>query len=272
MKVIIDNYTSNKTTEPMYFSECLNRIGFETALWTRNHISLFDLYEILKPDLVIANLSTISLDLFKVLKGKSTDLAVNVSGASQDEVSALEAAITSNNINCPVIFSDGINDKFKTDLPHSAIMKGADVFLSQQNIGGIPDYNISKAFFLDTKHDVEHDGTYHIIAKEEDVPSDMFLPINVNFAICKKYDEIEFVQSSRRLSQHFFDVNFYGNKVNTTTVGEDSEEINSFINKHFGDDVQSSVKSRHSCVNRVARFLQKIKCKDGANKVRSIKV
>jgi hypothetical protein len=272
MNVIIDNYTSEKTTEPMYLAECFNRVGIQAALWNRSEVSLFDLYEIIKPNLIIANLSTISLDLFKVLKGKSTDLVVNISGGSQEDVSALESAVKANNISCPLLFSDGINDKYKTSLTHLEIMKGADIFLSSQNIDGIPDYSIDKAFFVDSAQDVTHEDTYHVIGIEHDVPFDMFLPINVNHEICKKYKKIEFIQSKLSLPQHFFDVNFYGSDVSTKTAGSDSDTISSFISQHFGEDVQSSVKSKHSCVSRAARLLQKIKCKDEASKVRNIKV
>ena len=272
MNVIIDNYTSEKTTEPMYLAECLNNVGFEAALWNRSDISLFDLYEIVKPNLIIANLSTISIDLFKVLKGKSIELVVNISGASQEDVSALESAIKSNNINCPLLFSDGINDNYKTSLTHIEIMKGADIFLGHQNIDGIPEYSIDKAFFVDSAQEVSHEDTYHVIGIDPDVASDMFLPINVNHKICRKYKKIDFIQSKLSLSQHFFDVNFYGPDVSTQTAGSDAEAISSFLNEHFGEDVQSSIKTKHSCVNRVARLLQKIKCKDEASKVRKIKV
>jgi len=272
MNTIIEDYSSQETTEPMYFSECFNRIGLQSALWRRNQVSIFDLYEIMKPELIIANLQSVSLDLFKVLSGKPTELVVNISGSSQEEVSGLESAVQSNKINCPLVFSDGINDVYKTGLNYCPIMKGADIFLQLQNIDGIPEYDIDKAFFIDSDQDVSHEGTYHVISTDQSTKGDMLLPINISHQICKKYKNSEFIQSKKRLSQHFFDVNFYGNEVKTMISGEDAEEISSFVKKHFGEDVQQTVKSRHLCTSRVARLLQKIKRSEEANKVRKIKV
>jgi hypothetical protein len=270
MKFILENYASESTTEPMYFTECLNRAGCETALWNPGEISAFDIYDMVSPDVMVANLSSITIDLFKVLRGKSnTELVVNVSGASQDEILALEAATKSNGINCSLIFGDK-KAQYKTGLKFLHVLKGADVFLGNQ-VNTIPDYTIDKAFIIEEDNEISHAGCYHIVGLSRDVKCDIAVPISAFYQLCKNYKEIIIKKTTTDLSQFFFDTHFYGNNVSIETEGKNKAEIDKVLNSHFDGDVQRSIKTKHTCIRRVARWLQKLGCKDEAVKVRNIK-
>jgi hypothetical protein len=270
MKIILENYSDDSTTEPMYFAECLNRVGCETALWNLDKTSAFDIYDIVSPDVVVVNLSSITIDLFKVLRGKSnTELVVNVSGASQDEILALEVATKSNRINCSLIFGDG-TDQYKTNLKYLQVLKGADIFLQKQaNV--IPGFLIDKAFMIEEDDEVSSTGCYHIIGLSRGIKCDIAVPISAFYQLCKNYKEIIIKKTTTGLTQFFFDAHFYGGNVSIETGGKNKSEIDELLSLHFDEDVQRSIKTKHTCTRRVARWLQKIGCKDEAGKVLSIK-
>jgi len=270
MKFLLENYSDESTTEPLYFTECLNRVGCEAVLWNPGQASMFDMYDAASPDVMVANLSSITLDLFKVLRGrKNTELVVHVSGASQEEISALEKAIDSNGINCPLIFGDRAGDRYKTSLKYLHVLKGADIFLQNQT-NSLPEYTIEKAFMIEEAEEVASDGSYHVIGLRKDVPCDMFIPTSAFYQICKNYDEIVFKKTSTVFTQFFFDAHFYGNSVSVETGGENKGGVDKILSDYFDSDVQQSIKSRHTCTRRVARWLQKLGCKDEAGKVRKV--
>jgi len=271
MKFIIENYSTEFTTEPLYFTECLNKIGCETVLWNPKEISTFDIYDIVAPDVIVASLASITLDLFKVLRGKgNTELIINVSEASQNEISALEEAVKVNGINCPLIFGDGVGDQYKTNLKYLHILKGADIFLQNQD-NRLPDYSIDKAFMIEEDDEIASSGSYHVVGLRKDIKADIMVPVSAFYQICKNYKKIIFKKTNTALSQFFFDAHFYGNNISVETGGENKEEIDKILNTYFDGDVQQSVKTRHTCTRRVARWLQKLGCKDESRKVRNVK-
>ena len=210
MKAILENYSSNLTTEPLYFSECLNRIGSQGMLWSPQEISIYDAYDIMQPDVIVVSLKTISLDIFKLLKGSETKLVVNNSNSSEEEVVMLCKAIKSNDINCPFIFSDTCPNDTVEGVNRVNILKGADIFLQKQN-DNLPQYSIDAAFVVDSPQEsIEFDGSYHVLSQYTDRPADIQFPIHTFYALCKRYKEIIVNQSVEDgIPQSFFDAHLY---------------------------------------------------------------
>jgi len=271
MKFILENYADEFTTEPMYFTECLNRVGCETTLWNPSEVSTFDIYDIVSPDVMVVKLTSMTLDLFKVLRGKkNTELVVNVSGASQDEISALGEAVKANGINCSLIFGDKIGDRYKTKLKYLHVLKGADIFLQNQG-NALPTYLIDKAFMIEKDADISASGSYHVVGLNKDLKCDITVPATAFYQLCQSYGEIIFRKTSTDLTQFFFDAYFYGNNVSIETGGENKEKIDKILSSYFDGDIQKSIQARHTCTRRVARWLQKLGCKDEAVKARNVK-
>ena len=264
MKAILENYSSNLTTEPLYFSECLNRIGSQGMLWNPSEISIYDAYDVMKPDVIMLTLRSISLDIFKLLKSSPAQLVVNTSGCSEDEVELLCEAIKFNKIDCPFIFSDTSANGTVQGIQRVNILKGADIFLKNQT-NTIPEYSIDAAFVVDSdQEEVDFDGSYHILSQYEDVKADIHFPINSFYALCKNYKEIIIKTSvGNTLSQSFFDAHLYGSKVKVEDKGA--------LGDKFGDNIKKSVKSKHLCTHRVSRFLGKLGFKEEAKSDEKIK-
>ena len=271
MKAILENYASNLTTEPLYFSECLNRIGSQGMLWNPAELSIYDAYDVMNPDLIVVTLGSISLDIFKLLKNSPTKLVVNISGCPKDQVELLCEAIKTNKIDCPFIFGDTSPNDIVGGIRHVNILKGADIFLKYQN-NTLPDYAIDAAFIVDSEEEeIGFEGSYHVLSQDESIKADIHFPINSFYALCGNYKEI-FIKHSvdNVLSQVFFDAHLYGNKITIDPVGGESQSVTDMLLDKFGSDVKKSVGSKHLCTHRVSRFLRKLGLKEEAKNVEKI--
>ena len=69
MRVLIHNYSTSQTTEPLYLTEAFNAIEGVTAnIWSAQvNASTFDVFDSFKPDLFITDIKMISNDIFYFL-------------------------------------------------------------------------------------------------------------------------------------------------------------------------------------------------------------
>ena len=96
MKIVMQNYANQQSTEALYLTECFNISGIETTLWHTEQLSAFDVLDVADPDVVVCSLSKISLDIFKAISGTKREMIVNVTGASQKDIDLLEKAMIYN--------------------------------------------------------------------------------------------------------------------------------------------------------------------------------
>tara|TARA_R110002020_G_scaffold103752_23_gene243242 strand:- start:20838 stop:21665 length:828 start_codon:yes stop_codon:yes gene_type:complete len=273
MKAILENYSSNLTTEPLYFSECLNRVGSQGMLWNPEEVSIYDAHDVMKPDVVVVTMGKLSLDIFKLLKSSSTKLVVNVAGSSEKEVDLLCEAIKTNKIDCPFIFSETSPNGTHNGIRRVNILKGADVFLQDQN-NTIPDYLIDKAFVVDEDQEmIDFEGSYHVLSQYSEVKADIHFPIHSFYALCKNYKEIVIKHRDMVPTQLFFDAHFYGDNV---SLDGPSISLNTKIGSGdkprsmFGSNAKKEVKAKHLCTHRMARFLRSLGDTEEAKKVEDL--
>ena len=137
MRVLIDNYSSRTSTEPIYFEQTMKRIGIEAVVWNRNQISTYDVFDRVQPDLFITHHNRLDNDIVKYLFGstKPLDLVLNVTGLDEEKSLALNQLLQdlkTKKVNVPFVFSntpEGIPEaKLKNFTTHS-ILPGADLFI-----------------------------------------------------------------------------------------------------------------------------------------------
>jgi hypothetical protein len=270
MKIVMQNYANQHSTEALYLTECFNISGIETTLWHTEQLSAFDVLDVADPDVVVCSLSKISLDIFKAISGTKREMIVNVTGASQKDIDLLEKAMDKNSIKCPMLFGRESEGTFKSKIKYTSVLSGADVFLKNlKNV--IPDYRINTLYIVDSNQEIDDKEPHHIVSTNEGVKCDMVIPVNALYKVCQNYNKVVIKQSLVDIPQSVFDTIFYSDNVSIESSGDNSEQVQKSIASIFGDAPKKSI-LQHVCTRRASRFLQKIGCKEQADRARKIDI
>ena len=144
MKLLIQNYSSEETTEPLYINECVNRVeGSSSAIWGDKSVSAYDMFDAVNPDLFLTHYTLLSDDVVKYLSSSGIDLVLNITGAEQGHIDMLEEIISNNKIKCPLVFTNkpqGLSQIIQRKTKLVSIMHAADPFLKMQKIES-PEYS-----------------------------------------------------------------------------------------------------------------------------------
>ena len=108
MKILLQNYATSDTSEPLYISECVNSLaGLESFLWKDNSVSAFDMFDVIQPTTFITHYSLLSKDIIKYLSGNNKiECVLNVTGAEQQHIDMIDEIVATNKIQCPFIFTN----------------------------------------------------------------------------------------------------------------------------------------------------------------------
>ena len=108
MKILVQNYTSTLSTEPIYLNECFKRVGITSNVWDSSKTSVFDALDLTTPDVLIMHYTSAALqDVFKYLSNnKKISLSLNITGIQKGHLDILTNLIDANNIECPFLFSN----------------------------------------------------------------------------------------------------------------------------------------------------------------------
>jgi hypothetical protein len=274
MRFLIDNYASSESTEPYYLNATINNIeGCFSHLWNRNQVGAYDIFDITKPDIFIAQKDNISMDALKYMnENKHISMIINVTGLKGDELLALEDAVKQHNLNVPFVFNNGTEKLKSNKINVVNILKGADIYLSAVDK---LDYKIDKAVIVQKKSQIDYSysGTYHYLSTSEDLVKDVDIvqPVMRIQNIYANYSEIIFKPFYDTIPQIFFDAVLNHNNVSYECDGtEKSRLINEKIKSILGEDKsewQKLVKSKHTCLNRTKSLLSQLPCNDAVSKL-----
>ena len=290
MRILIHNYTSILSTEPMYLARSFEIVGHEVHLWNDPNASVFDTFDQFKPDLFITHFQFINNDCIKYLsQNKDIQLVVNCTGATTDQLKSVAANILENNINCPVLFTNaGAGLKYaKTEkIRMESVLPGLDVFLPPQVL---PDYKLDIGVVALEPNEtidkaIKNKDTYHLLklttSDERDKNFDM--PVNIlNLrSLYSKYKEITFATPmSIVFSQLFYEATFYADKVSFKLTEEEQPMFDSFLQQVFKEEqtddisnaLKSQIKSNHTCISRAARLCKFLKDSETKLKLEKIR-
>jgi hypothetical protein len=269
MRFLIDNYANSESTEPYYLNATINNIdGCVSHLWNRNQTSAYDIFDIVKPDIFIAQKDHISLDALKYMnEHKNIGMIINVTGFNNNELLNLDNIIQQNNLNVPFVFNNGVEKLKSNKINVVNILNSADIYLLAVDK---LDYKIDKAIIVQKKSQVDYSysGTYHYLSTNEELVKDVDIvqPVMRIQNIYGNYSEIVFKPFHDVIPQIFFDAILNHNNVSYECDGtEKSKLMNEKIHSTLGTDKsewQRNVKSKHTCLNRTKSLLSQLPCND----------
>lgn len=269
MRVLIDNYSSRTSTEPIYFEQTMKRVGIESVVWNRNQISTYDVFDRVQPDLFITHYKRLSNDVLKYLLGstKQIDLVLNVTGLDEGDSGALNQMLQdlkTKRVKIPFVFSntpEGIPEARLKDFKTHSILPGADLFIpNHSNI----DFNLDAAriYMGELDHDFngEHETYHNIDIGEKSEFSDFAATAVDMMPLYLKYKQICFIGKPQDLvSQLLFDAKIRHD--NVILASDDQEKLNSILEGVYKANFASpqDIKKRHTCLHRTKRLLSKLK-------------
>ena len=292
MQAIIQNYATANSTEPLYISECLNAIdGCKATVWNDSQASVFDIFDIVKPDVFITHYRMLSSDVIKYLSGSNIECSFNMTGAQQEHIDQMDEMLRSHKINCPFMFTNQpqrFNMLLQRKTKLISIMHGADIFLPAQEVA-LPEYNLDMCLITNYKGDAErltelldNYSCYHTVSTDPELADhvDINMPTMSLYAAYPRYKKIVITHESNYMPQYFFDSLLYGNETYFFTRHKAQQEKTDSVVKDILNTKQSLVCEydeiergsvdftkirknllmKHTCVNRVKRMLSRLKC------------
>lgn len=275
MKVLIDNYTNHKTTEPLYLNRTLNTIGIENALWDKRHISFYDVMDRFNPDVFVTSIATLSNDILHYFKANksSVDFITNITDASEEDLRTLVSVYEDCGINNKLLINNQAFCK-PVGVPPSVnkqdIYYGADIFIQQYDnklsneidLCVIVDGDVSESW-VRRAVETKDPKSYHILSLDGQYQGKDSQVTLVDMAnIYKLYKDISILSDKQSgiFTQLFFDLTIRGVDVTFTS-------LENLYNNDMLNDIKKNISSRHTCLNRVQTLLNKIGCKEEAAKV-----
>ena len=92
MRVLIQDYSSPNSTEPMYLCQSFNSVGIQASLWNSDRMSAYDVFDSFQPNLFVAHFTKITSDCVKYLAQNQHIKSINKLKSSVVEVVELLAA------------------------------------------------------------------------------------------------------------------------------------------------------------------------------------
>ena len=286
MQVLIQNYATSRSTEPLYISETLGHVGVNCVIWNKPDVTAFDMFDACKPSLFITNYRLITNDIIKYLAiNPGIDCVVNITGATQEHIETMESVFENNRVSCPFMFTNrprSLCELSPKSIPLHSIMHGADCYLPKQGIQ-TPDFEIDLGVIVDSPNDkvqsLLNKPTYHIISHDEEFEGvDIVAPIMHMYPLYSKYKQCV-IETDNYVPQSFFDSMFFGNETRLVS----SSNLNEAFEKNLKlplsllsgekinpDKIKEEAINNHTCISRVARMLSKLDCSTLSKKVESL--
>ena len=244
MKILVHNYSSETSTEPLYFYRCIQEKIGECRVWN-NQESAFDIFDDFDPSVFITHFSMITNDIVKRLQKSKTKLVVNVTGAVQEVLDRIESF----GLEGGVFFFQNFNLLDNVEV----IEPCADTYVAQ-GVKLKKAYDIETLFVVDNPRDIEllsplmeDRKTFHVISLVNDLIGlkevDACVPVAHLSRLYQNYSEIIVTKPTQSL----FDAAYYGGG---------AKILNNLGNLDFLQ--KKVVESAHSPYNRVSALLEKI--------------
>jgi len=274
MKILIQDYTSTLSTEPMYLNTCLQMTKVvQSNIWNTSSISTFDALDSSSPDILLCHYMTPVLnDILKYLsKNKKIELIVNITGAQDSYLDILENILDKNSVTCPFFISNLHQLIFTPKCKKKVVnlLPAVDLFLPKQNL---PEFNIETAILSDSKEFADkHTNKLKCYHKLGIGTQDQYFDFNVNAgsmtSLYDKYKKIILAADlSVTFSQLFFDAVFKSKKVVLKTNDEQksSQVLADLFDSNEDDEdiataIKNQIKTKHTCFNRAASLMEALK-------------
>ena len=258
MRFLISNYSTPWNTEPLYINNCLLNIKENSKILNPNN-SIYDEFDAFKPDVFITHISHLNKDIIHYILNNGNHILLVINTNYVDSESINKVINDLHLIYGIKIILFGEKNIDSSVVENIAFLPSADVFLPQ----GEKKYSIQKLIFVEKEEEItELDGTYHYTSCNNDLFNkvDFTLPINVLNTLFPNYKEIIFKGGSYIGTQLSFNAIYSGAKVIFDT--KEKIHLDKIDDIFKGGSLLSSVKNRHTCINRVKTLLSQLPIKD----------
>lgn len=269
MKVLIDNYSSVYCTEPMYLSATINSInGCSSLIFPAdNKISVYDKFDLTQPNIYLTHAMLMNNDIISYLvENKDIHAIISVSGLDQNQLSQIEQLFLYHNLKSLLFIINYPNHGLVSKnfnilvLPHCA-----DIYLGMNKQKS---YSIETGIIVSEKSQIsKREGTYHYISINKDISQDVDICMSA-FQLSNiylNYDRIVIKPFRKIIPQYFYDAVFYGKSVVYEADKTDDPMIDT-LKGIFKDldpqTLKTTVKSKHTCLNRTKSLLSQLPCND----------
>lgn len=284
MRILISDYSSDLSTEPLYLNTCFNSAGCKSTLLS-DSTSIYDGFDMVNPDIYVTHHRILSKDLllyFKENQSKKIDLVINITGMSQDVLSRLDSILLENDIKPALYFINCYDSGLKSRNNIVPILHGADLFLSSEK----KQYSIDYGILIQSKEDLGAIGeTYHYITYNKDIDkiADIFLPTHRLTHLYHNYNHIVFKYFDGIFPQAFFDAAIKVNSVFFDLTDDKSKDkLNQHIEKLLGEGdhcklsdldsgkIRTQINSKHTCLHRAKSLLSQLPAKEYIDNLQKI--
>jgi hypothetical protein len=272
MKILIDNYADSNQTEPFYFDSIFNQIeGCKSTIWHNPHISAYDMFDSVTPDIYITKPHMLTRDkLAYLVENKNIQLVLNITGVNEHNLKFLENTIEDEKISCPLVFTNSVISPTCKYLNVSTILCGADLFLPNT---GIPKYKLQRGIFVQNKTQIYNgnDETYHYISTNNNLINDVdiVMPAVYLQSIYHSYEKLSIRLSGDIVPQYLFDAIAYGNNVSCELP--ESNPMYDKVTTIMGiSELKRYILSKHTCYNRFKSLVSQLSCGDVLTKLEKI--
>lgn len=272
MKLLLDNYSDYTSSQSLYLNEGFKRFGHESNMFNVASDSIYDVCDILTPDVLIMSAKRMNHDVIQYLQQADIKLLINVDGLNEANISELIAFTKGNNVSIKFLFTSN------TKLPNSIGGINVVKVYNAADTNNIEDldcnYNVDKAIFIDNdEQDIGYTTSFHVLSCNEDLKDkvDIFLPCVAMRSLFTKYNEIIF-KNMQDINQMFLNAlcsgtkTYYDNKDDSIKNSLDKMFKQEFdLNYQSGEkitnfkDISSLVQEKHSGDNRAKTILSQIK-------------
>jgi len=293
VNVLIQNYTSDIVTEPLYLHNCLKQVGVNAQLWGAN-LSVYDAMDSAKPDILILHYKSMSTDLLKYLKNNKhfkTDVVMNITGASQDDFTKIEQILKDNNIHVALYFNnihESIQKIFSIKSKVISLLPGADVFLNAYDKDltfhveaavismNSPDLMKEIAAQYPTCHKLKFLG-----GATPDPDYDLPVTIMNLSGLYSRYDKVILADTPNVIfTQLFFDAALRSGVIVRTPEGQQTVAATILADLFnlskvkdpatIPDVVLGQVVKKHTCYNRAQRLARQLKLTDVSDQLQTM--
>jgi len=282
MKILFENYNTVKSTESSYLHNSFVKAGVDALIWESQtvNVSVFDVFDEVKPDFFITHYMNLKPEVLKRLANDKCQLALNVSGISENEARNLEETLEEGNVKVKFFFysaekPSGLKGKTVQILP------AADIFLgvNPPSPNQIPWANISEEPVEEMPEDVK---VYHNISMGDDYLGDARLNVMQLIQKLNIYKNVQFHGSSDFvLGQAFLDSTIrISGKATIKINPENQKKVTGFMMDLFPEFPEDPEKSKaymvstilrkHTCLNRAERLAKNLGLEEAVSNLRSL--
>jgi len=260
MRILIQDYSSNTSTESKYLTASFQQAQQEAYLWKPESMPVFDIFNMFNPELFIVHINHMNEDIVKCLAKFQTKVAVNISNSPLDAQSVKDTFYSLGITNYKLFSNQFWVEGVETILP------AFDPFISVAKQFSIPFVAVTNGELEGAKLVAEKEEVHHLINYGTQAVEGFDFDYGIeHMGALVNYERAELhLPAELCCSQIFFQATIRSNKLSIQPT--DNEELfNKFLELTFKPEetsqsvenvVKAQIAKNHTSFNRAQQVLQ----------------